>query len=85
MNHYKLLVSIRYAIRIRDLISHTSGYREYINSLLMGGRQMGDMVRLEEIIPMVQNQPALQNKPGETYNYNNTGYALLTIFLFRIE
>ena len=71
-------------VRLRHLISHTSGYREYINSLLMGGRQMGDMVRLEEIIPMVQNQPALQNKPGETYNYNNTGYALLAMVIERV-
>ncbi|MFN3556637.1 MAG: serine hydrolase [Bacteroidales bacterium] len=71
-------------VRIRHLISHTSGYREYLNSLLMSGRQMGDMVRPEEIIPIVQNQPALQNKPGESYNYNNTGYALLAMVIERV-
>ncbi len=71
-------------VRIRHLISHTSGYREYLNSLLMGGRQMGDMDRIEEVIPIVQNQPSLQNKPGETYNYNNTGYVLLALVIERV-
>ena len=71
-------------VRIRHLISHSSGYREYLNSLLMGGRQMGDMIRIEEVIPMVQNQPSLQNKPRKTYNYNNTGYALLAMVIERV-
>ena len=71
-------------VRLRHLISHTSGYREYLNSLLMGGRQMGDQIRLEEIIPLLQFQPALQNKPGESYNYNNTGYALLAMVIERV-
>lgn len=71
-------------VRLRHLISHTSGYREYLNSLLMGGRQMGDQIRLEEIIPLLQFQPALQNEPGESYNYNNTGYALLAMVIERV-
>jgi CubicO group peptidase (beta-lactamase class C family) len=71
-------------VRLRHLLSHTSGYREYLNSLMMGGRQMGDIIRIEEIIPLVQNQPVLQNKPGETYNYNNTGYALLAMVIERV-
>ncbi len=71
-------------VRLRHLLSHSSGYREYLNSLLMGGWQMGDMIRVEEIIPMVQRQPALQNKPGETFNYNNTGYALLAMVIERV-
>ncbi len=71
-------------IRLRHLMSHTSGYREYINSLLMSGRQMGDIIRLEEVIPLIQHQPALQNKPGESYNYNNTGFVLLAMVIERV-
>ncbi len=71
-------------VRLRHFLSHTSGYREYLNSLLMSGRQMGDIIRREEIIPLVQNQPELQNKPGESYNYNNTGYALLAMVIERV-
>jgi CubicO group peptidase (beta-lactamase class C family) len=71
-------------VRLRHLLSHTSGYREYMNSLLMGGRQVGDQIRLEEVIPLVQQQPALQNNPGESYNYNNTGYVLLATVIERV-
>ncbi|MFW5706353.1 MAG: serine hydrolase [Bacteroidota bacterium] len=71
-------------VRIRHLISHTSGYREYINSLLMAGRHINDPIRKEEIIMIVQNQPHLQNKPGELYNYNNTGYALLSMIIEKV-
>jgi len=82
--HIPELPDLGETVRLRHLISHTSGYREYLNSLLMGGRQMGDVIRTEEIIPMVQRQPSLQNKPGETYNYNNTGYALLAMVIERV-
>ena len=82
--HIPELPDLGETVRIRHLLSHTSGYREYINSLLMSGRQMGDMIRIEEIIPLVQNQPALQNIPGESYNYNNTGYALLAMVIERV-
>jgi CubicO group peptidase (beta-lactamase class C family) len=71
-------------VRLRHLLSHTSGYREYINSLLMAGRQINDPIRKEEIIMIVQNQPRLQNEPGELYNYNNTGYALLSMVIEKV-
>ena len=71
-------------VRLWHLLSHTSGYREYINSLLMSGRQMSDEIRTEEIIPLIQHQPALQNLPGELYNYNNTGYHLLSVVIERV-
>ena len=71
-------------VRLRHLLSHTSGYREYINSLLMAGRQINDPIRKEEIIMVVQNQPILQNEPGELYNYNNTGYALLSMVIEKV-
>jgi len=71
-------------VRLRHLLSHTSGYREYINSLMMSGRHINDVIRPAEILMQVQNQPALQNTPGETYNYNNTGYALLALVVHRV-
>ncbi|MFW5757202.1 MAG: serine hydrolase [Bacteroidota bacterium] len=71
-------------VRIRHFLSHTSGYREYLNALMMSGRQIADPIRFGEIILLVQNQPELQNKPGESYNYNNTGYALLAEVIERV-
>jgi hypothetical protein len=50
----------------------------------MAGRQINDPIRKEEIIMIVQNQPRLQNEPGELYNYNNTGYALLSMVIEKV-
>lgn len=71
-------------VRLWHFISHTSGYREYLNALMMSGRQIEDPIRMEEIILLIQNQPELQNTPGESYNYNNTGYALLSEVIERV-
>ena len=71
-------------VRLWHLISHTSGYREYLNTFVMGGRHLGDHVSLDEVVPMVQRQPKLQNTPGDMYNYNNTGYALLAMVVEKV-
>ncbi len=82
--HIPELPELEDTVRLRHLLSHTSGYREYLNSFAMAARQLNDKIRREEIIPMVQRQPELQNLPGERYNYNNTGYALLSMVVERV-
>ncbi len=74
-------------VRIRHLLTHTSGYREYLNLLALGGRQLflGDYVDRDEIISIVRRQPKLQNKPGSEFNYNNTGYALAAMIVERVS
>ncbi len=72
-------------VLLRHLIAHSSGYREYLNSIAMSGRFLTDNIRREEIIPLIQRQPSLQNTPGESYNYNNTGYALLAKVIERVS
>lgn len=74
-------------ITLRNLLTHTSGYREFINTLALGGRQVlgGDEVRREEVIGIVQRQPELQNSPGAEFNYNNTAFSLLTQVVERVD
>ena len=73
-------------VTIRNLLTHTSGYREFLNALAMGGRRLdeGDYIGREEIIHLVERQPELQNSPGAEFNYNNTAFALLTVVVERI-
>ena len=71
-------------VRLRHLIAHTSGYREFINTLAMGGWRLGDHVAREEVLTVLQRQPELQNTPGEVFNYNNSGYALLSMVVEHI-
>ena len=56
----------RDAVTIRHLLTHTSGYREYLNTLALGGRRLleGDYIDRSEIIDIVRRQPELQNQPG---------------------
>ncbi|MEM7204378.1 MAG: serine hydrolase [Planctomycetota bacterium] len=74
-------------VTLRHLLSHSSGYREFINTLALAGRRIGDgdYVGREEIIAIVQRQPELQNEPGAEFNYNNTGFALLAMIVERIS
>lgn len=73
-------------ITLRHMLTHTTGYREFLNLLSMGGRQLGqgDAITRDEILAIVQQQPELQNQPGEEWNYNNTSFALLTLVVERV-
>jgi len=71
-------------VTLAHLISHTSGYREVFNTLMMTGMNISDHITRQEVIQMVQRQPVLQNNPGEVWNYNNTGYILLAMVVEKI-
>ena len=71
-------------VTLRHIVTHTSGYREYINLIAMTGRNISSDLRVEKIIEIVQRQPELQNEPGAEWNYNNTGYALATEVIERV-
>ncbi len=78
------LPDLGHTVTLAHLISHTSGYREFLNTLAISGRNLNDPIRREEIIQIVQSQPTLQNIPGERWNYNNTGYALLAMVVEKV-
>ncbi|MEM7517829.1 MAG: serine hydrolase domain-containing protein, partial [Planctomycetota bacterium] len=46
-------------VTLRHLLTHTSGYREFLNTFGLAGRRLdkGDYIGREEILPMVQRQP----------------------------
>ncbi|HEX6252414.1 MAG TPA: serine hydrolase, partial [Gemmatimonadaceae bacterium] len=73
-------------ITLRHLLSHTTGYREFINTLIIEGRQVleGDYIASDEAIGVVQRQPTLQNEPGAEFNYNNTAFSLATVVVERV-
>jgi CubicO group peptidase (beta-lactamase class C family) len=71
-------------VTIRHLLTHTSGYREYLNTLSLTGRNLSTEIDPEMIIRIVQNQDELQNTPGEEFNYNNTGFSLMSEVVHRV-
>ncbi|MDZ7692158.1 MAG: serine hydrolase domain-containing protein [Balneolaceae bacterium] len=84
--HIPELPAFDSTVTLRHLLTHTSGYREYLNTLALGGRRIleGDHISPEEVIDIVQRQPELQNAPGAEWNYNNTGYNLLSMVVDRV-
>lgn len=74
-------------VTLRHLLTHTSGYREFLNTLALAGRHLdeGDYIDREELIDVVRRQPELQNAPGAEWNYNNTGYGLLATVVERVS
>ncbi|HMQ03159.1 MAG TPA: serine hydrolase [Pyrinomonadaceae bacterium] len=73
-------------ITVRNLLTHTTGYREFINTLIIEGRQVleGDHIAQDEVIKVVNRQPTLQNDPGAEFNYNNTAFSLATTVVERV-
>jgi CubicO group peptidase (beta-lactamase class C family) len=73
-------------ITVRNLLTHTTGYREFINTLIIEGRQVleGDYIAQDEVFKVVSRQPALQNEPGAEFNYNNTAFSLATTVVERV-
>lgn len=73
-------------ITVRHLLTHTTGYREFINTLIIEGRQVleGDYIAPDEVIKVINRQPALQNEPGAEFNYNNSAFSLATIVVERV-
>ncbi len=85
--HIPELPDLGRTVTVRNLLTHTSGYRELYNGLSLAGRRFdeGDHVDRSEVIGIVQHQPALQNAPGAEFNYNNTGYALTALVVERVS
>lgn len=85
--HIPELPDLGETVTIRHLLTHTSGYREFLNTLAMSGRRLdrGDFIDREELISIVQHQPSLQNSPGAEWNYNNTAFGLLATTVERIS
>ena len=66
-----------HTITIRHLLHHTSGLRDWVQSLIIAGGAMDDVISFKHILKMVRHQKELNFKPGEELLYSNTGYNLL--------
>ena len=85
--HLPELPDLGARVTVRNLLTHTSGYREVYNAMQFAARRFdeGDYVSREEMIGLVQRQPALQNAPGAEFNYNNTAFAFAALIVERVS
>ena len=71
-------------ITIRHLLHHTSGFRDWVQSLVIAGDMMDDVISFKHILKMVRHQKSLNFEPGAEFLYSNTGYNLLAEIVERV-
>jgi len=71
------------AIKVRHLIHHTSGLRDYNTLLSIAGRRGDEAYDNPTVLRMTARQRSLNFQPGAEYLYSNTGYTLLAIVVER--
>ena len=76
-HHIPELPDFGETITLRHLIHHTSGLRDWPQTLILAGWSFEDRISLDQILRMVGAQEDLNFPPGDQYAYSNTGYNLL--------
>jgi CubicO group peptidase (beta-lactamase class C family) len=64
-------------ITLRQMLHHTSGFRDVLGLLALSGRSAADLHPTAELLDLVARQKALNFIPGEKSLYSNTNYFLL--------
>lgn len=82
--HLPEVPDFKRTIRVRHLLTHTSGLRDQWGLLGIKGSPPGSQVHsLPLILDLVGRQKSLNFDPGSEYLYSNTGYALAAIIVQR--
>jgi len=69
-------------VTIRNLLTHTSGYREAYTLSNLAGRTIGvDQLTKKECLNVVRRQPKLEFTPGSRFTYNSTAWVILAEIL----
>ena len=73
-------------ITIRHLLNHTSGLRDWGDIAQMAGWPRGSRVHTHDhVLDILDQQRALNYRPGDRYSYTNSGYNLLAIIVSRVS
>jgi CubicO group peptidase (beta-lactamase class C family) len=71
-------------ITLRHLLTHTSGLRDQWELWGMSGGLLGDVIRQQDLLRLVQRQRELNFEPGAEHLYCNTGFMLLSEVVARV-
>lgn len=73
-------------ISINELLSHTSGLRDWGEvEALAGWPRTSRVYTLVDVLNISARQKSLNYRPGAAYSYTNTGYNLLAIIIERVS
>lgn len=66
-------------IRLRHLLHHTSGIRDYTTLLTLAGEPSQNWTTDDDALDLIVRQRALNFAPGSEWQYSNSGYFLLSL------
>ncbi|MEM8890764.1 MAG: serine hydrolase, partial [Bacteroidota bacterium] len=72
-------------ITIRQLMHHTSGYRDQWQLLAIAGWRLDDVITKDQIMRLIEGQRELNFEPGSQYRYSNSGYSILARLVERVS
>ena len=70
-------------VTLRHLLHHTSGLRDHIELLALGGLRYAAPSSPAEALALIARQRGLNHTPGDEFIYNNSGYVLLALIAER--
>ncbi len=66
-----------HVITLRQMLHHTSGFRDFETLMFLSGRDLADLHSKQEMLDIIARQKGLNNIPGDEWIYSNTNYFLL--------
>jgi CubicO group peptidase (beta-lactamase class C family) len=72
-------------VTLRQLLNHTSGWRDYTELMSLGGWEERDHTTDREALDALVRQRALNFPPGTNWRYSNTGYFLMSLVVQRVS
>lgn len=72
-------------ITIAHLLHHTSGLRDYIGLLTLGGADIQGYTSPKDALDAIVRQKALNFEPGTEHLYSNSGYFLMSQIVERVS
>jgi CubicO group peptidase (beta-lactamase class C family) len=66
-----------HTITLRQMLHHTSGFRDEIGLMSLAGQHIEDIHSKAEVLDLIARQKRLNFMPGEAYQYSNSNYVLL--------
>ncbi|MHB1327075.1 MAG: serine hydrolase domain-containing protein [Gemmatimonadales bacterium] len=72
-------------ITVDHLIRHTSGIRDYIGLMILGGFRTNDVTDDADALAAIVRQRNLNFAPGSQWLYSNSGYFLMSLIVERVS
>ncbi|HEX4683191.1 MAG TPA: serine hydrolase domain-containing protein, partial [Gemmatimonadaceae bacterium] len=71
-------------VTLRHLLTHTSGWRDYVDLMFFGGFDGRDHTTDDDALGVLRRQRTLNFIPGSDWRYSNTGFFLMSVVVKRV-